>query len=148
MSNRSEILAALVGRLEGIQTTAGFATNAGSTVFTGFVPLLGGDDPDTAIALVAGDDNPRHQGLQVAIDLPIHVYAVAKADLDDPGGTVETLLADIKTAIETDDTTVGRSGKATITRGPTRAVPRETGQSNVGVSITWVVTYSEVWGNP
>lgn len=149
MSNRTEIETVLLERLAAITVTGGYHSDAGAAVFVGDVPMLGPDDPDAAIAVVPGDDNPRSTQEQVAIEWPIHLFAIAKDSLAQAWALVESQLEDLKKAIEKDDAVVGRANaKALIRRGSTRTIPREPGTTIVGVSLTYWVSYTEVWGNP
>jgi hypothetical protein len=148
MSNRQELLAALVGRLSAITIAGGFSTDAGLTLFLGDVPALGPDDPDSVLAVVVGDDNPKWQGQNLLIGLPVHVAMIAKADLDDAWLTIEAMLADVKRAVELEDRTLGKRTKGPIERGTTRTMPREPGSTTVGTMITYWLPYTEVWGNP
>jgi|SRR6185369_10136330 len=147
-SNREQVLVAVRARLRAILQAEGFRTNVGQAVFLNEVPDLGPDDPDEIIAMVVGTDQPRYQGMQVFIDLPIEIQAVAKADLDDPYLTVEAVLADVKEAIELEDRTLNGLVKHQIERGPTRTLPREPGSTTVGVAIMYGFPYTEVYGAP
>jgi hypothetical protein len=148
MSNRQEILEVLQARLAAIQIANGFQTDAGLHVFTHETPDLGPDDPEQAVAMVVGEDEPFFQGEQVFLKMPVEMQAVVKADLDTPYVTVEAILADIKKAIELPDRTLGKRIRHQIERQSTRTLLREPGSETVGVGITYVCPYTEVWGNP
>lgn len=147
-SRRQLILEAIRTRLEAIQIDDGFQTNAGSQLFMGEAPTLGEDDPDVAIAIVVGDDNPSYQGEQTMLAMPVMVQAIAKADLDDPYVAAEAVLADIKKAVELADRTLDGLVRRQIQRGATRTLPREPGSTTVGIGITYVAPYTELWGTP
>jgi hypothetical protein len=148
MSNRSEILEIVKTRLQAIRLGSGYATDAGATVFMGEAPSLGPDDPTTAIAIVIGDDEPRYQGEQILIRLPLTIAALAQANLDDPWGSIEAILGDIKQAMEVKDRRMGRALKSPLTRGSTRTLAREPGSTTVGIGITYLIDYAECWGTP
>lgn len=151
-SNRQSILDTLHTRLTAIQTAAGFETNAGSAVYFGETVQLGEDDPEVAIALVVGEDEPSYQGEQILINLPVFIQALAKATsagrLDTAYVAAEAVLGDIKRAIELSDRTLGGYVKRQIRRGTTRTIAREPGSTTVGVSIAYLCPYTEVFGDP
>jgi hypothetical protein len=147
-SNRESILAALLARVGAIQIAAGFTSDAGLAVTLGESPLLGPDDPDVAIAILVNDDDPKYQGMQIMIRLPVSIQALANPNLADPWLAVEALLGDIKRAVELEDRTLGGLVKRQIERGPTRTVLREPGSTVVGAQVTYICPYTECWGNP
>ena len=147
-SARLGIIAAFKTRLEAIRADDGFNTDAGLAVVAGEVPTLGPDDPDVAIAVLVGDDEPKAQGNALFIRLPIELAAVAKATLDAPWVAVEAVLEDIKRAMELQDRTLGGLAVSNIERGSTRTLPRESGSTTVGAAMTYFCSYKEAWGNP
>lgn len=147
-STRDQLLAAVVARLRAIRRRAGFATDVGEAVFRGVLPILGPDDPDTAVAVVVGEDTPRFQGEQLLIRLPLHLAVVAKADLDEPWESVELVLTDVKRAMELADRTVGGLVRGGLERGQTRTLDREPGTTTTGVVVTYIAPYLERWGQP
>jgi hypothetical protein len=147
MTKRQAILTALVARVSAIAIAAGFATDAGATVFLGEAAELGPDDPDAAIALVLEDDSPQDKGY-LYVQLPIAVAALAKADLETPWLTIEAIVGDIKRAVEHEDRTLGGLLKGPMTRGATRTLTREPGSTTVGASVTYICSYVEAWGDP
>lgn len=147
-TKRQDILEALRARLQAITRIGGYATDAGALVFLGEQPDLGPDDPDVALAIGVGDDEPGHQGEHVFIRLPLEIQAIAKASLDEPWLTIEAVIGDIKKAVEQSDRTLGGYVKRQIERGVTRTLAREPGSTTVGVGITYVAPYVEVWGAP
>lgn len=148
MSNRQELLSAFAARVGAIQKVDGFQTDAGLTVFLGETPALGADDPAEAIAIVVGDDEPRYQGEQILIRLPILLVALVKAELEEPWVAIEAILADLKTAVELPDRTLGGLVRRQIERGQTRTLPREMGSTTVAAALTYWCPYLEVWGTP
>lgn len=148
MSNREAILAWLVGRLSGILTADGYATNAGQAVHFGDILELGKDEPDVVIAIVIDDDEVGYQGESTQINLPIEFQAVAKVDIDLAALKAEAVLGDVKRAIEIAGRRVAELGHLRIERGTTRVVPREPGSELVAVGVTYVFPYTEPWGNP
>lgn len=147
-SRRQLILEALLARVEAISIDGGFQTDVGKNVFLGAAPALGPNDPDTAVALVVGDDSAGYQGEQVVVELPIDIVALAKADLEEPWLAVEAVLSDIKRAVELEDRTLGKLVMRQIRRGSTRTLARETGSDIVGASIRYTAPHAEVWGHP
>ncbi len=148
MTTRQAILDAIRTRLAGITVANGFATDAGLTLLLGETPRLGSDDPDIAIAIVVGADDPQYQGANLSITLPVELHAIARPDLDQPWVAVETVLADIKRAIELEDRTLDGLVPRRLERGSTQTLERETGEDVVGVSVTYLASYVEGWGAP
>lgn len=153
-SRRRLILEAFRDRVVEIQKVNGYLTDAGKTVFLGENPKLGPDDPDTAIALVIGDDEPGEQtvfgsgeGASIEIDLLIGVQALTKADIDAPLLAIEDVIQDIKNAIELTDRGMGDLVKQ-MKRGPTVPLDREEGSAIVGASVSYELLYVEDWGDP
>ena len=138
MSERQTLLEAWQTRLE---TTT-------YPVALGTVEALGANDPKQALLLTVGDDLVKVQGGKLFVTLPITIYALADADLDQPWVAVEAMLAAIKTAVETADHRLGETVKRAIERGPTRTIPREPGSTVVGAGITYYSPYEETWGQP
>lgn len=147
-SRRHAILAVFASRLAAIQVANGYQTDAGLAVYLGVAPELGESDPDAAIAILAGDDVVKYQGENLAIDFPVILAAIAKADLAEPWAAIELLLDDIKRAVELPDRTLGKLVPRQILRGSTRTLPREPGSTTVGVGVTYVAPYVERWGAP
>ena len=147
-SRRRLIVEALKARVEAIRVANGFETDAGVTVFLGETPPLGPDDPETAIAIVVGDEDPQYQGANLFIRLPVAIQALARADLEQPWLAVEDLIGDIKRAVELEDRTLGGLVKRQIERGSVVALEREPGSTTVGAAVTFVCPYVEGWGTP
>lgn len=150
MSKRQAILTELVARVSAIQTANGYATDAGVTVFFGETPMLGGDDPSSAIALIVGDDQidgPSSLGDDILTTLPIDIQALARADFAHPGLTLEAVLSDIKRAIETSDRTLAGLLTRDMQRGRTRTLDREPGATCIGAAVQYQVVYLEAWGD-
>jgi len=147
-SRRQLILAALLERIGAIRKANGYNSEAGRQVFLGESPVLGQDDPESAIAIVLGDDAVPYVGENVTVKLVIEFQAHTKADINAPWLAVEALLADIKRAIELEDRTLGKLLPNKIERGPSRTLPREPGSTTVGASVTYIATYLERWGQP
>lgn len=147
-SRRQLLLAAIVARVQAVQTASGFQTDAGQLVFFGETPELGPDDPNEAIAVVVGDEEPKYQGANLLIRLPVSIQAVAKADLEAPWLAIEAVIADIKTAVELADRKLGGLIPQPLERGPVRTMPRAKGSTTVGVSVQYLATYVEGWGTP
>jgi hypothetical protein len=149
-SNRQLILAALIARLELIQTANGYQTDAGLHVYTHEAPALGPDDEHEAIALIPQDDEPGYQGEQVFLILPVDVQALTKwTDASErPYLQAERILADVKKAMEPADRSFGRLLKSRIERGSTKTLLREQGSLTIGVAVSYRLPYVEVWGEP
>lgn len=139
---------ALLERLAVISVNAGYETDAGAALLFGEAPQLGSGDPETALAVMIGDDIPTAQAaVAMLVSTPFEVHGVAKVTPEDPFTQVEAVLADIKRAVEQPDRALG--GLLTdIKRGETRALPRDPGATTAGVAITYVLTWKEAWGNP
>jgi hypothetical protein len=147
-SRRLTILETLRSRVQAIRTGADFDTNAGQLTFVGDALELGPDDPDEAIAIIAGDEVPQHVGENVQSILPINIVALAKADVSDPYLAAEAVIGDIKRAVELPDRFLGGASRWYLERGITRIVPREPGTTTVGVAIEYRATIVEKWGDP
>jgi hypothetical protein len=146
MSARSSAIAEMRTRLRLIRKVNGYSTDAGDHVFLGETPQLGPDDPDEAIAIVVGEDEPTVQGPKVILSLPVQVQAHVKVTAADPWMSVENLVADIKKAVETDHD-LGRRVND-LQRGPVAPLEREDGSEVVGCGVEYRLVYAEKWGAP
>lgn len=147
-SKRQRILEIVLQRLQAIRVEDDFQTDAGQQVFLGETPKLGPHDPDVAVAVVVQDDQPGYQGENILIGLPLEIQAIAKATPDLSYAAAEAVLADIKKAIELEDRSLGGLVPRTFRRGPTHSVERAEGSTEVGVGITYLFPYLEIWGEP
>lgn len=147
-SRRQRILEALLVRLQAIQRASGFQTDAGLSVFMGAGVVLGPDDPDEVAVLVAAEDEVRIHGDKVAVELPVEMYAIAKAEVEQPWARVEAVIADIKKAIELPDRSLGGLTNQWIRRVSTRPMERNEGSLVVGAVVLYQVPYTEQWGHP
>jgi hypothetical protein len=147
-STRQLILEAIKTRLEAIEMGDDFLTDAGAAVFLGFEPPFGPDDPDVAIAITVGVDSRQSGQANVQGRLPIQIAAIAKADLTEPWVAVESVLADIKRAVELEDRTLGGLVNHRLERGDTETLARDAGATTVGCVITYLADYVEGWGTP
>jgi hypothetical protein len=145
---RQLILEALKARIERIARSRDFRTDAGHLVFLHEEVELGQDDPETAVAIVAGEDEPSWHGEHTFLTLPVEFWAVVKISQREPWKAAEQVLADIKEAIELPDRTLGRLLKPNLERGVTRTVPRVPGSQYVVIGITYTCRFTEVWGAP
>jgi len=148
LSARQTILEAFKACLQTIQRANGYQSDVGLRVFMGEVLVLGEDDPDEIAAVVVQEDEVRFVGKKLAVRLPVQLQAQAKATLDEPWARVEAVIADIKTAVETENRDLGGRVRWQIGRESTRAMDRQEGSLIVGASITYVVPYGEAWGMP
>jgi hypothetical protein len=148
-TQRRNILAALTADVATIATANGFDTDAGLVVYVGEVPQLGDDDPDQAIAIIFGLEEPHWElpGKSVQIRLPIAICAVAKARTN-AYLVIESLIGDIKRAIEKEDRTLGGLLTHPLERGPVAWLPRESGSTTVGAAVNYVIRIKEGWGAP
>lgn len=146
---RQTILADAVNRLAEIAISNGFQTDAGANVFIGDKVDLGQDDPDEAIAIVLLEDEVRVDSKKTFITLLIELQAIVKVTQQNASLRSETILGDLKKAIETDAVNGRRElGTFPLRRGITRILPREPGSTTAGAGVTYFVDYSEAWGNP
>lgn len=143
-SRRQSILEALAARLQAIEINSGFQTNAGRLVFLGEAPALGPDDADEAVAIVPFDTVAEPNRMEL---LPVEIQGVAKASLEAPHIAAEAVLADVATAIELADRTLGGLVK-TMDVNITRTLPREDGSTTVGFGVTYFLRYVREWGKP
>lgn len=147
-SRRHQIINAMVERLQAISIRDGFNTDAGERIYVGEAPQLGADDPDEAIALVIGDDQPEIAGPAFLIGLPLEVHALCKVTVDDPWTRIEYLLADIKSAVELEDRRFDGLLMGHLERGATQTRPREPESLTAGLIVPYRAPYKETWGNP
>jgi len=150
-SIRLRVLEEFERRLSAIHGS-GFETNAGHAVYLGDAPQLGPDDPEQAIAILPGVEDPRWIAKQLLVLWPIEIHALAKADLGGGGKSwkaVERVIADIKRAVELEDRTFGGLlRRDSIERGAVRSREREPGNTTVGAIVPYIVRILEVWGDP
>lgn len=149
-SRRRQVLEAFRTRLQAITIANAFETDCGAVVLLGEQASFGDDDRPQAIRIDVGDEQQEwaQEGLAYQIVLPIGIWAMARADLDEPWIIVEAVFADIKRAIELEDRTLNDLLTFPIERGPTQTFPREPGSAVVGLGITYIAKYKEGWGNP
>ena len=148
MSVRSLALAELRTRLATIRVTNGFDTDAGQAVFLGEAPVAGPGDPDASLAIVVLADSPGYQGEKVVVDLPVAIEVIVKADTSDPWTTVEEIIGDVKTAVETDHDLGGILIKRGLERGIVTPNDREVGSEYVGARVEYNLKMAEAWGAP
>lgn len=146
---RKRILEALAERLRVIQMANGYATDAGRYLYWGPV-VLGPNDPPVGIAIVPGptETNALQQGKKI-ITLPVefHALAFAPQEVDDAWLRVEAVLADIKRAIELEDTTMGRLA-VDLTAGEVTPLVKSESGVFIGYAAEYRVVYTEHWGDP
>ena len=147
-SKRSRIIGWFASALADITTANGFATNAGQAVYIGFTPQLGETDPTTVIVLTIGSDSPSWQADKVMLRLPLTINVTAKATENLPWAEIESVLADVKRAIEIEDRSLGRLVPRGIERGAVRPFERESGSLLIGASVEYIAPYTEGWGHP
>lgn len=147
-SKRAAILGAFEARLAVIRKQDGFRTDAGRQVFVGEVPQLGPDDQAHAVAILPQVDEVRWVGRRLGIVWPMVFAAVVRGECTDVWLEVEQVLADLKTAIELPDRSLGGLLQHPFERGTTQSLERETGSLVSGVAVTYQLVYTEDWGAP
>jgi hypothetical protein len=160
-------------RLGKIQKSKGYSSDAGLNIFLGEVPILGKDDPDTALAILLLNDEALEgsftQGGLVRYKVPIEVYATAKIpSRARPLLVFEGLIADIKQAAEIEGRDTGTNAARDrylgiipdsdpakpvtlpkgFERGSTRVHFREGGSEIIGVTVEYFMSIEEQWGQP
>lgn len=145
---RRAALTTLRTRLRGITKLAGYNTDVGKLVFLAEEPVLGPDDPEAALAIVVGTDEPGFQGEHVVVRLPVEVQAVVKVAASDPWMTIEAILEDVYKAVETDHNLGGALLARGLERGSTRPLDREPGSEYVGAGVEYRLLYKQLWGTP
>lgn len=147
-ARRKLIIEALANRAAQIRVANGFNTDAGLTLFLGTSPSLGPDDPETAISLLVGRTRTTVdiESLKT-ITLPVMFDALAREDLANPLLAAESVIGDLKRAIETTDLTLGGLAEH-LDPGEVESIPREDGTLSIGLRLEYLVRYTEAWGNP
>lgn len=147
-SRRQQILVEMLSRVSAIKRSDGFNTDAGLAFYAGDNPVLGDDDPESAVAVILREEPVISSRENVSVRLQIEVQAIAKADVNQSWLKAEELLADIKKAVELSDRTLGGLTPNRIERNGARTLPRDTGATTVGASVFYATNYIEAWGNP
>jgi hypothetical protein len=148
MSRRQNILSELMVRLGRINTSNGFQTAAGDLLFIGERPVLGPSDPAQSIAVSVKPDIPGYQGENIAMELPVAIAAIVRADTDQAWASIEAIIADIKEAVEIDHDFGGLLDPRGLERGTTEPYDRESGDTVVGATVNYTFRYREQWGAP
>jgi hypothetical protein len=143
---------AFVARLETIDGTGAYLTNAGRSIIVGAEPNLGESDVTEGIVLQVGADLIEWVQEHCRIQLPLLVQLVAKVESLEASmaaqDRLEALLHDVKVAVETADRRLGLGAKLNLSRWTTAPLERQPGSEYVGVVIEYRVGYSEKWGEP
>jgi hypothetical protein len=151
-SKRSQIIAAWKARLVAIAIGDGFETDAGLSVYVGFVPTLGEQDAELSLALTVGVDtvpNPLLKKGKAFVELLLTVTVLAKTASLDAWQVLEAGLADVKRAIEgPTDKTFGGLVTAEIERVAADGIGRGSGGQALSTSQAWKVSFQETIGNP
>lgn len=149
VSRRYDMVLNIAERLAAIRVANGFNTDAGLQVLLGELPMFGDDDPPEALTVIIGTDQVTSSMENVASKIPFEIQALVKVGSRSPLLALESMIADIKKAIETQDRSLGgtliRNG---LSRFQTRVLEREPGSNFVGVGVDYVGTIAEKWGNP
>jgi hypothetical protein len=159
ISKRMRAVDELVRRLAFIQVAKGYSCDAGLNILLGEEPVFGEADPETALNIAIGRDEPTTAGGLVRSRVPLEVHAMVRADLAAPLMTTERLIADIKNAVEIEGRGQNSAGDASIDRsldgvtlpkgferGPTTPLRREAGSAFVGAIVEYIATFEEGWG--
>ena len=120
-TRRQDIIDEVISRVSAITKTNGFSTNAGRNVYVGEIVKLGENEPDSAIAIVIGNETTVSQRVKVIYDLDIEIQALVKAQLDQPWTLAEVMIGDIKKAVELEDRRLGGAVNGSGTNGLERA---------------------------
>jgi hypothetical protein len=149
-SVRELIAEAMLERAQVIRQSGGFWTDAGATIVLGQRLQLGEDDPDSALEVLVGDDEPTtYQNGKLFYRIPFVFTALSRAGRADAWRDAERLLADVKRAIELDDLRLdGLLEHPGLERSPASVVPRDPGSTDVGISVTYFAPLAESWGDP
>ncbi len=161
ISKRSRAITELVRRLEFIQLVHGYSCDAGLKILLGETPSFGEGDPQSAIAIAIGRDEPTTSGGLVRSRMPIEIHALVRADMAAPLVATEALITDIRAAVEIEgrDQNAILGGDASIDRsldgitlskgferGPITPLPREPGSTFVGAIVEYLAIFEEQWG--
>lgn len=147
---RQRILEAILDGLKLITPGDTFQTDLGQRAYLYEAPAFGPEDDDakSAIVIAVSDEEVVWQQVKLLIKLPIEVQALVDSDLDQPWLAAETIIGDIKRAMELDDRRLGGLLNAEMERRSVRALPREPGTTAVGLGVGYMLTFTEVWGVP
>lgn len=153
---RLRILDAVAALLATILTANGYRTDAGQYVQIGEIRALGPDDVDYTLGVLPQEDIVV-TGLQagkIVLGLPINVAGILRLGLTDAGRARELLIADVKQAMESRPAGLmallkaGFDNPDGLMRGTTETFNRTSGADSLGFQITYVLQYSEAWGDP
>lgn len=147
---RKQIVLEIATRLEAILRTNGYDTDAGKHIYHGPVEL-GPDDTPLALIIQAGttvttEVHDQPGGIRRVL-LPIEIHAVARDDIEHPLLMLESLIGDIKRAVETDDFRVRKLVKE-FEAGEVTPAYRERGSGMVGAIVEYRAIYLEHWSDP
>lgn len=146
MSKAADIAAVIVARLATIRTAAGYATQAGATVYRGrrHVP----EEAMPCLTLIEGDDNviERNEN-QASIVLPFTIEGHIACDPDHPNDAAHRLIADIKRSVFGGDPRLGGLAKDTFYTGRIIS-PRVDGVTAVVVAVSLEVRMVETVDAP
>jgi hypothetical protein len=145
---RQRILEAIETRLLAIRQPDGWWTNLGDAVFLGFLPALGESDPVEAVAILPGDDAMRSNLQRKSLALRIDIHVLVRVDSERPWIQAERGRADVMRAIETSDRLLGGLARDQIAYVGTAMRERDEGSLDVGMVVSYLVPYTEAWGNP
>lgn len=157
-AKRELALVDLLNRLTKIQTAKGYNTDAGENLFIFEDCAVGEDDP-LGIQVEVGPDSPVMSGRRIRAEVPIQIQALVYAPAFDaiPARihALESLIADIKRAVEIDegqkaDLQHGLDGTHArgLRRGVTVPLKREPGSQFYGAAVEYIATIDEAWGEP
>jgi len=149
---RLRILRALKAKLERIQTSNGFETDAGDHIALGRYRVAAGvtlQDALPAIAINFGRSNTPAQGTRIQTDLPVLIHALVLEDQDDALAEAELVVGDIKRALygpPADETLGGLVFE--MEPGEVEPIPREDGSQFAGAQVEVLLKLTEKRGEP
>lgn len=150
MSKAQDIALAISARLSLIDTTAGYNTDAGLTIFRGKAGLDEQDAPCIVLVELGDESQPKEGRLSVEhlVTLRFMAEGHATCDPDNPNDAAHALIADIKRALfGPRDPTLGGLSRALRYTG--RVIdPRHAGALSVVAGVEFEVDHHEDLANP
>lgn len=150
MSKAQDIALAISARLSVIDTTAGYNTDAGLTIFRG-KPGIDDQDAPCIVLVELGDESQAKDG-RLSVEHLVTLRFVAEGhiacDPDNPNDAAHLLIADMKRALwGPKEPTLGGLAKALRYTG--RIIdPRHPGALSVAAGVEFEVDHHEDLANP
>lgn len=145
---RLRIVEAIAARLEQIRRGNGYHTDAGEAVFAGAIPAASEDWPDVLLAVTLGQDRAISNLQKKSIQLPVEIHVLARIDRSDPWKQCERARADVMRAMESGSRVLGGLAASDLKYDGTETAEREAGSLDMGLVVTYQVSYTETWGAP